>query len=166
MIPSRCWVNTPAAGVNSSGFILPGAATVAILDGKLPMQRVKGGDFFEWRGARGVVPDRYRLQWRTDGGAVVTGYDPYCFPPQIPEFDLHLFNEGRHWHIYRLLGAHPHVVEGIAGVLFATWAPNAARVSVVGDFNRWDGRRHPMRIRGGSGVWELFIPGLAPGAIV
>ncbi len=144
---------------------LPGAESVSILDGKLPMQRIDGSDFFEWRGNSGEVPDRYQLHWRTRDGATLTAYDPYCFPPQIPEFDLHLFTEGHHWHIYRLLGSHPYEVEGVAGVLFATWAPNAARVSVVGDFNGWDGRRHPMRIRGGSGVWELFIPGLAPGAL-
>ena len=79
--------------------------------------------------------------------------------------DLHLFNEGRHHHAYRLLGARVHEADGTAGVLFAVWAPNAERVSVVGDFNRWDGRVHPMRNRGQSGVWELFIPDLEPGAL-
>ncbi len=144
---------------------LPGAESAALTASGLPMQRISGSDFFEWRGDRGVIPEHYQLQWRTGDGEAITGYDPYCFAPQVPEFDLHLFNEGRHWHIYRLLGAHPRAVDGISGVLFAVWAPNAARVSVVGDFNQWDGRRHPMRIRGGSGIWELFIPGLRPGTL-
>ena len=73
--------------------------------------------------------------------------------------------EGTHYLKYEKMGAHPAVVEGVAGVQFAVWAPNAMRVSVVGDFNQWDGRTHPMRNRGPSGVWELFVPGLAEGAI-
>src|SRR3569623_1958983 len=144
---------------------LPGAATVALLDGTVPMQRIDGSDFFTWRGARGTLPSRYRLHWQRGDGRVGNGYDPYCFPPQLADFDIHLFNEGRHWHAYRFLGAHPHCAAGVSGVLFATWAPNAARSSVVGDFIGWDGRRHPMRVRGGSGVWELFIPGLASGTL-
>jgi 1,4-alpha-glucan branching enzyme len=87
-------------------------------------------------------------------------HDPYSFKPQLSDFDLHLFSAGKHLHIYRILGAHHKTIDGIDGILFATWAPNATRVSVIGDFNQWDGRRHPMRSRGGSGVWELFIPGL------
>ena len=90
-------------------------------------------------------------------------YDPYCFPPQLSDFDIHLFGEGRHWHIYRILGAHRRQNDNIDGVLFAVWAPSAERVSVVGDFNGWDGRIHPMRARGSSGIWELFIPGLDSG---
>jgi 1,4-alpha-glucan branching enzyme len=144
---------------------LPGASAAAIADGDLSLQRLKGSDFFEWRGKPGVIPDHYRLRWQTSEGNAHIAYDPYCFPPQIPEFDIHLFNEGKHWHAYKFLGAHPWTVDGIAGVLFATWAPNAGRISVVGDFNRWDGRTHPMRVRGGSGVWELFIPGLSPGTL-
>jgi 1,4-alpha-glucan branching enzyme len=144
---------------------LPGARTATIVDGDFPLQRLNGSDFFEWRGQSGILPPHYRLQWQTGEGEARIAYDPYCFPPQIAEFDIHLFNEGRHWHAYKFLGAHPWTVDGIEGVLFATWAPNAARVSVVGDFNRWDGRIHPMRVRGGSGVWELFIPGLKPGTL-
>ncbi len=144
---------------------LPGASAVTILDGELAMRRLDGSDFFEWRGAPGTVPDRYRLRLDWGQGRSGVTYDPYCFPPQIPDFDLHLFNEGKHWHAYQFLGAHPRTVDGIDGVLFATWAPNAARISVVGDFNQWDGRCHPMRVRGGTGVWELFIPGLGPGTL-
>ncbi len=86
--------------------------------------------------------------------------DPFCFGAQIPEFDLHLFGEGKHWHIYNLLGANQWISDGIKGVLFATWAPNATSVSVIGDFNQWDGHCHPMRNRGSSGVWEIFLPGV------
>ena len=144
---------------------LPGADNACIADGNLPLQRINGSDIFEWRGQSGLIPNHYRLQWQTADGDSRTVYDPYCFPPQISEYDIYLFNEGKHWNAYRFLGAHPRTVDGVEGVLFATWAPNAARVSVVGDFNRWDGRAHPMRVRGGSGVWELFIPDLHPGAL-
>ena len=77
--------------------------------------------------------------------------------------DLYLFSEGKHQQIDRMMGAIPMAVEGVNGVRFAVWAPNAKRVSVVGDFNIWDGRRHCMRLRHGSGVWELFIPGVQAG---
>jgi 1,4-alpha-glucan branching enzyme len=92
-----------------------------------------------------------------------TNYDPYDFGVQLPEFDRQLFAEGKHWHAYRKMGAHLHTVDNITGVLFTVWAPNAGRVSVIGDYNRWDGRCHPMRSLGSSGIWELFIPGLAAG---
>ncbi|MFA7095214.1 MAG: 1,4-alpha-glucan branching protein GlgB [Gammaproteobacteria bacterium] len=144
---------------------IPGASQVTIVEGGRAMQRIPETDLFEWYGKAGELPARYQLAWTDAGGREHIAYDPYCFPPQLSEFDLHLFGEGRHWHAYRFLGAHVHIVDGIEGVLFATWAPNAQRVSVVGDFNNWDGRRHPMRVRGGSGVWELFIPGLKPGAL-
>ncbi|WKE64816.1 1,4-alpha-glucan branching protein GlgB [Gallaecimonas kandeliae] len=123
-----------------------------------------GQGFFQWQG-RAKLPDHPRLKWQDGAGRWHSEQDPYSFGPQLPDFDLHLFGEGRHWHIYRLLGAHLHQVDGIEGVLFATWAPNAERVSVIGDFNGWDGRRHPMRARGTSGVWELFIPGLGAGEL-
>ena len=83
----------------------------------------------------------------------------------LADIDLHLFGEGRHWHVYRVLGSHRQQVDGVYGVLFAVWAPSAERVSVVGDFNSWDGRVHPMRVRGASGIWELFVPGLAQGEL-
>ncbi len=90
--------------------------------------------------------------------------DIYGFGPLLSDLDLHLLGEGRHLELYRRLGAHAVVVDGIPGVRFAVWAPNAQRVSVVGDFNQWDGRRLPMRLRTSAGVWELFVPGLLPGA--
>ena len=142
---------------------IPLAGEVTIAEGGLSMTRVPNTDMFEWRGNVDEVPDRYRLIWRDSHGAEHVAHDPYCFPPQISEFDLHLFGEGKHWHIYRVLGAHKHQADGIPGVRFAIWAPSAERVSVVGDFNNWDGRCHPMRVLGGSGVWEIFIPGLGIG---
>jgi len=142
---------------------IPGAAWVRIAESDVQLQRIGNTDLFEWHGPAGQVPDRYRLVWRDSHGAEHDAYDPYCFPPQLSDYDLYLFGEGRHWHIYRVLGAHHRQVEGISGVQFAVWAPSAERISVIGDFNNWDGRCHPMRVRGGGGVWELFIPGLGTG---
>ena len=144
---------------------LPLAGEVTLAECNQPMQQLEGTGLFEWEGDSDSVPEHYRLIWRDADHRQHIAYDPYSFPPQLSDFDLHLFGEGKHWHAYRFMGAHPHEVDGIAGVLFAVWAPNAARVSVVGEFNDWDGRRYPMRLRGGSGVWELFIPDLAPGAL-
>ena len=79
------------------------------------------------------------------------------------DFDLHLFGQGKAYRLYEYMGAHPRVVDGVAGVNFALWAPNARGLSVVGDFNEWDGRIHMMRSMGGSGIWELFVPGLDAG---
>lgn len=130
-----------------------------------PMQRIDNSDFFVWQGPDEAMPAHYRLHAVDKSGHAFDFYDPYSFGVLIPEFDLHLFSKGHHWHIYRHLGAHPVTIDGIDGVMFATWAPNAQRVSVVGDFNQWDGLRNPMRSRGASGVWELFIPELEPGIV-
>ncbi len=110
-------------------------------------------------------PNSYRLRFLfTDGRALET-FDTYAFPTVLTDFDLHLMGEGTHYLKYEKLGAHERHVDGIAGVHFAVWAPNARRVSVVGDFNGWDGRIHAMRNRGTSGVWEIFIPGLGEGLV-
>ena len=95
----------------------------------------------------------------------MTYFDPYVFEPVIDPIDISLFNEGKHYSIYEKMGAHPMTVDGVEGVLFAVWAPNADRVSVVGNFNNWDGRRHPMRKLDYSGIYELFIPGKLVGEI-
>jgi 1,4-alpha-glucan branching enzyme len=144
---------------------MPSAEDVE-LDGAGAMQRVPHTDVFEFRMQRGQaanLPQHYRLNWteKADGRrhSIVS---PYSFGPLLPDLDLHLFNEGRHHHIYRLLGAHIMDIDGISGCRFAVWAPSVRRASVVGDFNGWNGLRHPMRSRGGSGVWELFVPGLHP----
>jgi len=107
----------------------------------------------------------YRLRVRDAEGHDHEFEDPYRFPPILSDFDLHLLAEGTHDNVYEKLGAHLMEISGARGVGFAVWAPNARRVSVVGDFNQWDGRRHPMRIRGGTGVWELFVPDLGEGSV-
>src|ERR1700686_1064536 len=99
---------------------------------------------------------RYQLRARF-GENVVELDDPYRFPPVLTDFDLYLLGEGTHQRIYDKLGAHPMTLDGVPGVAFVVFAPNAKRVSVVGDFNFWDARRHPMRVRG-NGYWELFVP--------
>jgi 1,4-alpha-glucan branching enzyme len=118
---------------------------------------------FEFRSPE-APPRPWRVRFDEDSRPRES-FDPYAFSPQISEHDLFLFNGGRLYQGWRTLGAIPMEREGVAGTRFAVWAPNAERVSVVGDFNRWDGRRHPMASRGVSGVWELFIPGVAPGAL-
>ena len=90
--------------------------------------------------------------------------DPYRFPPVLGETDVYLLAEGTHLRLHEKLGAHPRTMEGVAGTAFAVWAPNAQRVSVIGEFNGWDGRRHPMRRRVECGVWELFLPQVERGA--
>jgi 1,4-alpha-glucan branching enzyme len=142
---------------------IPGAEEVSLAEGNLKLERVPDTDIFEWRGPAKQVPERYRLIWRDKSHHEHISHDPYCFPPQLSDFDLHLFSEGKHWQSYGFLGAHLHEADGVGGVLFAVWAPSAERVSVVGDFNNWDGRRHPMRVRG-NGVWELFIPEIGAGS--
>jgi len=96
---------------------------------------------------------------------VTERFDAYAFPPSIPDHDLYLSNEGRLLQSYRMLGAHARVHDGVRGYRFACWAPNAERVSVVGDFNSWDGRAHQMAVHGTSGVWELFVPSVPAGAL-
>ncbi len=141
----------------------PQVEQISISSQRLPMRRLDNSDVFIWQGEAEKVPEHYQLHWTSDGQEI-SEYDPYCFAPQLPDFDIHLFSEGKHWHIQHFLGAHLHRIDDVKGVLFATWAPNAERVSVIGEFNHWDGRLHPMRVRG-SGVWELFIPGLAADAL-
>jgi 1,4-alpha-glucan branching enzyme len=102
----------------------------------------------------------YELRWGTHEGKTVQHADPYSFGLCLGELDMHLFCEGRHWRIFDHLGAHPRSIGGVEGTLFAVWAPNAKRVSVIADFNSWDGRAHPMRNRMESGIWEIFIPGV------
>ncbi len=142
---------------------LPHSVTAWVGDESQPLQRIEGTDFFYGQADSAVHDPHPLIGWRDAHQHSDQRHDPYSFTPQLGDLDLHLFGEGRHWHAYRFLGAHPWSVDGIAGTLFATWAPSAERVSVVGDFNRWDGRAHPMRVRGGSGVWELFLPGVDAG---
>jgi 1,4-alpha-glucan branching enzyme len=130
--------------------------------GELP--RLHGAGFFA-----GLLHDRgqsfhYRLRSAVGKGGIEFE-DPYRFPPILTEAELQLFKEGNHLSVHQILGAHCQIVDGVSGVVFAVWAPNARRVSVVGGFNLWDGRRHPMRLRPECGVWEIFIPGIGPGEL-
>ncbi|QDZ27376.1 1,4-alpha-glucan branching protein GlgB [Noviherbaspirillum sp. UKPF54] len=120
-------------------------------------------------GAPLLAPDQdylLRITWPTAAGGEQVQYteDPYRFGLLLGELDMHLLREGTHRELGNCLGANPMTIAGVAGTRFAVWAPNARRVSVVGDFNQWDGRRHPMRLRLEAGVWELFIPRLKSGA--
>ncbi|MDT8387936.1 MAG: 1,4-alpha-glucan branching protein GlgB [Thiogranum sp.] len=140
---------------------LPRCSGARLVDLDEPLVRVAHTDLFEWQGAQGRLPQHYQIAWTDEDGIEYIDYDPYSFPPQLGDLDLHWFGEGRHLHAYRVLGAHVRTIEGIEGTRFAVWAPSAERVSVVGDWNHWDGRCHGMRSRGGSGIWELFIPGIS-----
>jgi len=147
----------------------PGADSVTVLDGKTG-RRVAGLEMLHPDGFfAGPVPRRrkpfsYRLRF-TSGAVTWEAEDPYRFPPVLGEMDVYLMAEGSHRRIWERLGAHPSTVAKVEGVAFAVWAPNARRVSVVGDFNQWDGRRHPMRKRVEAGIWEIFLPGVPLGAI-
>ena len=113
-----------------------------------------------------VLPDRVPYRLRAGAGAAEWEFDdPFRFGPVLGEMDEYLLAEGTHRRLWQVLGAHPMTHEGAEGVHFAVWAPNAQRVSVVGDFNHWDGRRHPMRRRGDAGLWEIFVPGLGEGTV-
>jgi 1,4-alpha-glucan branching enzyme len=127
------------------------------------LERAHPAGLFEGKLDGAEVPLRYRLEVSYSEGATLVVDDPYAFPPTLGELDLHLASEGRHERIYERLGAHVREIEGVVGTSFAVWAPSARSVSVVGDFNLWDGRLHPMRSLGSSGIWELFVPGLADG---
>ena len=107
----------------------------------------------------------YQFRAISHSGEQTTMHDPYAFDPLLTDYDLHLLGEGRHWDCYRKLGAHKREVNGVEGVNFAVWAPNAEGISVVGDFNKWDRRTHAMRKHNPGGIWELFIPGLETGTL-
>jgi len=144
---------------------LPHAQAVTVVSGAhaWPLQRRQADgwpDLFEGEtAARG----RYQLRVRWTGGGESVLEDPYRFGTVLGEMDVWLLGEGTHLRPFETLGATPRVMDGVAGTAFAVWAPNASRVSVVGGFNHWDGRRHPMRLRRECGVWELFLPGVAAG---
>nr|WP_068309605.1 1,4-alpha-glucan branching protein GlgB [Aliiruegeria sabulilitoris] len=141
----------------------PGAESMTVLmeDKEFPLWHFDGvpGVFC------GMVPARapYRLRGSNNDGDIWENEDPYRFGPVIGEMDEYLLGEGTHQRIWEVLGAHVKVHEGVNGTHFAVWAPNAQRVSVICDFNSWDGRRNPMRLRGATGIWEIFLPGIGEG---
>ncbi len=118
-----------------------------------------------WEGVAPIPPrNAYRLRIEDTAGQVSEAEDPYRFHSTLSSYDLHLLGEGTHYRLYERLGAHPLTLDGVTGVRFGVWAPNARRVSVVGDWNDWDGRRHPMRLHPSNGLWELFVPGVPEGS--
>ena len=141
---------------------LPEAQVVKWPDGQL-FDTYEQDGLFQWQGEEKPAAHPSLLWQDKSIGHWHTFISPYSFSPQIGELDLYLFGEGRHHHLWQILGSREIAIDGITGVLFAVWAPGAQRVSVVGDFNYWNGITHPMRIRGQSGVWELFLPGLCAG---
>ncbi len=126
----------------------------------ITLERLHDDGFFAGIFPADIASPKYKVRF-TKGDHQWDREDPYRFPPYLGETDVYLIAEGTHKRLYQMLGAHPFAIDGIYGVVFAVWAPNAERVSVVGDFNGWDGRRHLMRKRIESGVWELFIPDVA-----
>ena len=154
----RCWIHA----------LLPGAASVEALtlDGErfASFKSRHAAGLFEARVAKRKAGKPYRLQVHWADGHESIIEDPYRFGPVLGEMDVWLLGEGSHLRPFEVLGATPRVVDDVNGTAFAVWAPNASRCSVVGDFNFWDGRRHPMRLRRECGVWELFLPGVGIGA--
>ena len=175
---NRATLNALAGGRHSDPFSLygihredgrrivrtfqPMAETLGLLvegiDEPIPMQRVHPDGIFEVE-----MPPRkrhYRFRIRGANGDTWDVEDAYRFPSVLGEFDLYLIGQGSHRDIFRKLGAHPARLLGVDGTWFAIWAPNASRVSVIGGFNNWDGRRHVMRLHPGNGLWDIFIPGV------
>ncbi len=143
----------------------PDAERVTVLPdfgGRVPAVHRRGG-VFEARLNNRSDLFGYLIEVRYPGGATFAVRDPYSFPPTLGELDSHLAAEGRHERLWERLGAHPAHHRGTYGTSFAVWAPTARSVSVVGDFNSWDGRLHPMRAIGSTGIWELFVPEVGPG---
>ena len=164
----------PGASRRAGGLVIrafhPAAKNVRLVPrpsgDAIAMKRRHRDGLFEavvpgWTGAIWEFDYRLRVEYADDHAVEID--DPYRYGPVLTDFDLHLFGEGTHHRAFEKLGAHPVNVGATTGVHFAVWAPNAERVSVIGDFNGWDGRVHPMRVLLGHGVWEIFIPGLGRG---
>ncbi len=148
--------------------LLPWARSIELVNdltgARQAMTRLQEAGLFEARLNASWATGGYRFDILTIEGERESRRDPYIFPPLLGEYDIYLFGQGKHQEIYRKLGAHTRVIDGVAGVNFAVWAPNCYKVAVLGDFNRWDPRAHVMRQKGDSGIWELFAPGLKAGA--
>lgn len=146
---------------------LPHADSVAVVigDTQIPMTRVQEQGFFEIYLPDKTLPFTYQLHINPHKGQSYTIDDPYAFSSLLSDFDEYLMAQGTHMHIYEKMGAHVTEIDGRSGVRFVVWAPSAIRVSVIGNFNNWDGRQHPMRFHHNSGIWEIFIPGLQNGEL-
>jgi len=142
---------------------LPRTRQAWVENDNFPMSRYPDSDLFEYRGDFTHIPLRPRILRENDAGRRLLLHDPYCFGQALDQQAMQEFNAGRHYHAQDLLGARHLTLDGIGGTLFSVWAPNAERVSVVGDFNDWDGRCHPMRHHALQGIWELFVPDLFEG---
>ncbi len=161
-------LHTTPDGTQSIRAFWPGAEAATIIDAATgeemaTLETLHPDGFFAGPVTGHGEAFAYRLRF-THGSASWEAEDPYRFSSVLGDMDIYLMAEGSHRRIYERLGAHPRTIDGVEGVSFAVWAPNAKRVSVVGDFNQWDGRRHPMRKRVEAGVWEIFLPGVMPGA--
>ena len=144
----------------------PSAESVTVKPNRgksVPMTEIHPGGIFEAEIPDAELPLKYKLKVDYGSAGKFTVSDPYAFLPTIGELDLHLMGEGRHEELYERLGAHVVEHEGTQGTAFAVWAPAARAMSVVGDFNSWDGRLHAMRSMGTSGIWELFLPEVGAG---
>jgi 1,4-alpha-glucan branching enzyme len=155
-----------SSGVRIRAYRPAAEAVVAEVEGhgSVTLERVHPAGLFEGVVEGASLPLSHELEVSYPGGQSFRLRDPYAYPPTLGELDLHLVGEGRHEELYERLGAHVREVDDALGTSFAVWAPAARSVSVVGDFNSWDGRLHPMRSLGGSGVWELFLPDVGEGA--
>ena len=129
------------------------------------MECLAEGFYGFYSGKKKYKGTKYRIETTYQDGTTVVTADAYAFDSQITEFDTYLFAEGKHYDVYEKFGAHPMTIDGVKGTYFAVWAPHARRVSVVGDFNMWDGALNPMQMMQTSGIYELFIPDVAPGAV-
>ncbi|MGB8601056.1 MAG: hypothetical protein WCD42_02550, partial [Rhizomicrobium sp.] len=155
------------SGVMQIRVFRPDAQKVAVIDSAsgvmlCDLPRVHPAGFFASPIAGRHESFAYRLRFSFDGVDWEVE-DPYAFGPTLTDLDLYLHAEGNYFRAYEKMGAHPIIKDGVAGVLFAVWAPDARRVSVVGDFNAWDGRVSIMRLRHGAGIWEIFLPGITAG---
>src|SRR5688500_11177352 len=152
-------------GVVVRGYHPDAVETTLLFGGELISMKPLGGGLFAASLPAVHPPVSYRLRFHFIDGATWERDDPYRFLPTLGPLDQYLLGEGTHTNLWRVLGAHVRTVDQVRGVGFAVWAPNAKRVSLVGDFNRWDGRLFPMRALGASGVWEMFVPEVEPGAL-
>jgi 1,4-alpha-glucan branching enzyme len=135
------------------------------LEGRFEAERLGDTDFFSWNGARTELSHHYRVSWTDSHGTFIEQADPYTFLPLVDMREVESYSHGLHRAAWRFLGAHVMSSDDVTGVRFTVWAPDAERVSAVGPFCEWDGRRYPMRVLGSSGVWEIFIPGLGAGEL-